>query len=158
MNVSFQTPSYCFEANFNASVTAKTVMDALPIDSTISMTRHSISFKIDINSLSGEVFNLVNEGDVVYSLKEKSIYIYFSPLKMEPDNSVVKIGSTVIDPVAIGKMKSADPMRIMSISPEDENKKASEQKTDIPANRKLTQSEIDNLVQQLLGQKNKDSK
>lgn len=92
-----------------------------------------------------------NVGDVVFSSAESRIYIYFSPLKLEPDNLVIPIGITQIDAVAIGRMKTGDPIRIMSISPDEKTMQAP--KTDFPANRKLTQSEIDDLVQQLLNKK-----
>ena len=154
MNVSLQTPNYCFEAKFNLSVTAKMVVDSLPFDSTICVEKLNICFKIDIKPSCGQSTDLVNVGDVVYSEKTGNICIYFSPVKLEPDNPGVVIGRTEIDAVAIGRMKTGNPIHIMSISPEDSSQKAP--KTDFPTNRKLLQTEIDNLVQQLLSQKKKD--
>ena len=153
MNVSFQTPSYCFEAKFNLSVSAKVVVDSLPYDSTLCVEKHNLCFKIDIKVPCGQATSLVNSGDVVYSPNSGSICIYFSPVKLEPDNLVITIGRTEIDPVAIGNMKTGDPIHIMSISPEENSQKTQGQKKDFPTNRKLTQSEIDDLVQQLLVRK-----
>ncbi|MFH1093521.1 MAG: hypothetical protein V1739_05120 [Candidatus Omnitrophota bacterium] len=66
---------------------------------------------------------------------------------------MITIGKTEIDPVAIGYMKTGDPIHIMSISPEKDSRITQKLKTDFPSNRKLTQSEIDMLVQQLLAEK-----
>ncbi len=157
MNVSLQTPNYCFEAKFNLSVTAKMIVDSLPFNSTIRVEKHNLCFKTDIKVPCGQATDLVDIGDVVYSVKNGSICVYFSPVKLEPDNPVITIGKTEIDAVAIGHIRTGDPIHIMSISPSEDSRKTQTPKTDFPENRKLTQSEIDDLVQQLLAQKKKDN-
>ena len=153
MNVSFQTPSYCFEVKFNHTVTAKRVVDSLPYDSTLCVQEHNLCFKIDIKVPYGQATSLVDAGDVIYSPKSGNISIYFSPIKLKQDDLVITIGKTEIDPVAIRRMKTGDPIHIMFLSAEEKSQKTQDQKKDFPTNRKLTQSEIDDLVQQLLARK-----
>ncbi len=153
MNVSLQTPNYCFEARFNLSLAAKAIVDALPYDANICVEKHGLYFETDIKSPSGQATDLVNVGDIVYSVNTGRICIYFSPLKLDPDNPVIPIGRTQIDVVAIGRMKIGDPIHIMSIIQDENSQKPQSPKTNFPKNRKLNQTEIDDLVQQLLNKK-----
>lgn len=159
MQVSFQTPNYCFEASFNNTPTAKAIIQSLPLDSKIITAGNNIHFKTEIKMPVAESSKYINAGDIVYSLLEQSINIFFVPLRMIPAaDSIVVIGRTEINPVEIGKMKPGDPIRVMSISPAPEQT-STQKKTEFPTGRKLTQTEIDLLVRQLLAEKKmKESK
>lgn len=153
MRVSFQTPSYCFEADFNDTATAKTIMESLPLDSKIAIARDKIYFKTDVKVPAEPTQDIADIGDVVYSPSEASICVYFSSVKLPSEAPVVSIAHTEIDPVEIGHMKAGDPVRIMPMSPEETPKEPGLSEDDFPKNRKLSQTEIDALVQLILAKK-----
>jgi len=152
MQVSFQTPNYCFEADFNNTPAAKAIVESLPLDSKIATASNRIHFKAAVKVDVAEPSRYVNVGEIAYSLREQSINIFFSPWRLIPDTeSIIVIGRTEINPVEIGKMKPGDPIRIMPMSPAE--KTSTQKKTEFPTDRKLTQIEIDALVGQLLAEK-----
>lgn len=153
MDVSLQTPNYCFEAKFNLSEAAKAIVDSLPLDSSVFVQKYNLYFQTDIKVPGAKATDLVNSGDVVYSVNNARICIYFSPVKLAPDNLVIPLGTTHIDAIAIGHIKTGDPIHILSFSSDENPQKTQSPKSDFPANRKLTQSEIDDLVRQLLNKK-----
>jgi len=152
MQVSFQTPNYCFEADFNNTPVAKAIVESLPLDSKIATASNRIHFKTEVKADVAEPSRYVNVGEIAYSLREQSINIFFSPWRLIPETElIIVIGRTEINPVEIGKMKPGDPIRVMPMSPAEEN--SARKKTEFPTDRKLTQTEIDVLVEQLLAEK-----
>ncbi|MFH1093522.1 MAG: hypothetical protein V1739_05125 [Candidatus Omnitrophota bacterium] len=74
MNVSLQTPNYCFEAKFNLSITAKAIVDSLPLDSTLCVQEYDLCFKTDIEAPCRQATDLINSGDIVYSVNQGILY------------------------------------------------------------------------------------
>ena len=154
MQISFQTPTYCFEADFNDTPLAKSILESLPLDSQIAIAKDKIYFKTQVKTAVAQATDIIDVGDVVYSLRDESICVYFSPVQLAEDNLVVHIGKTEIDPVEIGRIKEGEPIRIMKIAQtEQKQEAASAIQPDYSSQRKLSQKEIDALVQLILAKK-----
>ena len=78
-------------------------------------------------------------------------------VKLAEDNLVVHIGKTEIDPVQIGRIKEAEPIRIMKIIQDEKKQETiSTIQPDHSSQRKLSQTEIDALVQLILAKKKQE--
>ena len=62
VQASFQTPTYCFEVNFNETPLAKAILESLPIDSTISLSKEKISFKTKVKPAVAQATDTVEIG------------------------------------------------------------------------------------------------
>jgi len=153
MRVSFQTPSYCFEADFDNNPAAQAIIESLPLDSKISLAKDKVYFKTELKVPADAARDIAGIGDVVYSPSEESICVYFSAVKLPSEAPVIKIAHAEINPVEIGHMKAGDPVRIMPMSTEEPQKETGLSEDNFPKNRKLTQAEIDALVQLILAKK-----
>ncbi|MBU1044456.1 MAG: hypothetical protein KJ915_08700 [Candidatus Omnitrophica bacterium] len=161
MQVSFQTPHYNLLVDFNSTECAKKILDILPLDSKICKCSEGVYFKVNIDFAGKDFAKDINEGDVVYWAEGKVIGIFFgtAPMVVEEKQisfcELIKIGNTKVDILGFQSMREADEVRVATAEKEEEIISV-----DIVPNpeRKLSQSEIDVLVQQLLAQKKNQSK
>jgi len=159
MQVSFQTPTYRFIAEFNQTRAATEILKNLPIDSTVEQWGDELYCKIGIMASGIPLTLNVNVGDVAYWPEGKCICVFFGRTprsnteKPMPDGPVVIIGKTLAEPVELRQIKAGDSIKIMSILPH-----VAGTDNDCAADRKLTQEEIDVLVHRLLAEKQKREK
>ena len=163
MQISFQTPNHCFNVTFNSGAVAKKILDYLPIDSKISIWGDEIYFKTDIEVSCEELTSEVSVGDVAYWPQGRCICVFFGRTPMSnglnpvPASPVVIIGKAELSLEGMKKIQPEDSIRVMQV--EHEMKKEDDPLDDfaikMPSdpNRKLTQAEIDDLVQRLLAAK-----
>ncbi len=159
MQISLQTQNYFFIVNLNQSHTAQEISTKIPFDSEILTWGDEFYFKtgINITELKDKVTDDVNIGDVAYWPEGSCICVFYGPTpfskssKPVPASPVVIIGNTYANPDELRRIHESESIRVM---PLEENSAA---KKDIPKyERKLTQQEIDILVQELL--RNKSNK
>ncbi|MBI4846511.1 MAG: hypothetical protein HY810_08625 [Candidatus Omnitrophica bacterium] len=156
MRVSFQTPNCCFTANFNYTDTAKQVFNALPVDAKICLWGEEIYFKTDIKASAENATKNVDIGDVAYWPQGRAICVFFgtTPLSTDekpvPTSEVVVIGRINVNPAELQKIKRDDSVRVMSVI---QKEKTPSDILNAPADKKLTQEEIDVLVKHLLEEK-----
>jgi uncharacterized protein len=161
MQVSFQTPHYNLLVDFNATVCAKKIIESLPLDSNLSKWSEGVYFKVNIDYEGEDFVKDINEGDVVYWPEGKVIGIFFgsAPMSVEekqiPVWKLLKIGQTKVDILGFQSMRESDEVRVATAEKEEEI--ISVDRVPDP-DRKLTQSEIDVLVQKLLAQKKRQGK
>ncbi|MBU1087703.1 MAG: hypothetical protein KKD05_09355 [Candidatus Omnitrophica bacterium] len=161
MQVSFQTPHYNLLVDLNSTDCAKKVLDSLPLDSKIRKWLEGVYFEANID-FDGEGFARdIKEGDVVYWPEGKAIGIFFgtAPMTVEekliPVWKLIKIGKTKVDILGFQSMREADEVLVATAEKEEEIICIDS----VPdPDRKLSQSEIDVLVQKLLAQKKSQGK
>lgn len=150
MRVSFQTKNYCFIADLNQSRAAQDIIRALPLTSEVLTWGDEIYFKTNITAAQEDLTLDTNIGDVAYWPEGKCICVFFGPTPLSktekpvPASEVVIIGKTLTDPEELRKIRDDQEIKLTSensgpTQPHDE--------------RKLSQSEIDKLVQSLLAAK-----
>ncbi|MFH1062212.1 MAG: cyclophilin-like fold protein [Candidatus Omnitrophota bacterium] len=161
MQVSFQTPHYNLLVDLNDTDCAKKIIEILPLDSEICKWSEGVYFKINVNFESENFVKDINEGDVVYWPEGKAIGIFFgtAPMtvadKQVPVWKLIKIGQTKVDILGFQSMREADEVRVATAEKEEEIISVDS----VPEpDRKLSQSEIDVLVQKLLAQKKSQGK
>ena len=158
MKVSFQTPNHNFIAKFNESLCAKKILEKLPLDSSVSIGQDRVCFKINIDTLPGSeaALDKVTGGDVVYWPDIGYVCIFLSDITPKKDSSLglVNIGRVEGNIDDFSQISAGDSIRVVSMG-EEKEKKISTDSVPNP-DRKLTQAEIDVLVQQLLAQKKKE--
>lgn len=158
MQISFQVPNSCFLAEFNQSPTAQEIIKRLPFDSKVALWGDEIYFETNIITSSFQPTLEVNIGDVAYWPEGKCICVFFGPTPLSKDakpvpaSAVVVIGKTITALTELRKIRAGDPIRVMSI----EERGAHE--ISIHRERKLSQAEIDLLVQQLLSEQKSKTK
>src|SRR5512137_1828752 len=156
MQISFQTQSSCFFAEFNRCQVTDEILKHLPIDSKVSRWGDEIYFETSIAASCQEATSDVNIGDVAYWPEGKCICVFFGPTpaskadKPVPATPVVIIGKTATSPDELRKIQAGNSIRIM---PVQEGQAAPSYDKAAQFERKLSQPEIDVLVQQLLAEK-----
>lgn len=158
MLISFQTQNYVFIVQLNQSHTAREISRKIPLDAEILTWGDEIYFKtgITIPRTEDKATNDVNIGDVAYWPEGNCICVFFGPTpfsktaKPVPASLVVIIGKTYANPDELRKIRESQSIRVMPT----ENKSAAEKI--LPKDeKKLSQQEIDILVQQILKIKSK---
>jgi uncharacterized protein len=159
MEVSFQSQNCCFLAEFNDSMPARQIIKFLPFDSKVSLWGDEVYFKIGILAPGGEDTLDVKVGDIAYWPEAQCMCVFFGPTpssvdgKPVPASPVVIIGKTSVSPDEFRKIQAGDPIRVIAVQ-----KEPVAHTVDASASeRKLSQAEIDVLVQQLLAQKSAKS-
>ena len=156
MQISFQTQGACFFAEFNRGQTANEILKNLPIDSKVSRWGDEIYFETSITAACQDATSDVAVGDVAYWPEGRCICVFFGPTpaskadKPVPATPVVIIGKTATSPDELRKIQAGNSIRVM---PVQEGPAAPSYDKAAQFERKLNQSEIDVLVQQLLANK-----
>ncbi|MBU0504127.1 MAG: cyclophilin-like fold protein [Candidatus Omnitrophota bacterium] len=153
MLISFQTQNYFFIVQLNQSHTAREISRNIPLDSEILTWGNELHFKTGINIPESEdkLTNDVNVGDVAYWPEGSCICVFYGPTpfskspKPIPASPVVIIGNTYANPDELRKVRESESIQVRPI---EEN--SAIKNTDPKDERKLTQQEIDILVQKLL--------
>lgn len=154
MQISFQTENSCFLVEFNNTPEAKQIIQSLPLDSRVSTWGDELFFETTISIDSGATTIDVNPGDVAFWPAGKSLCIFFGPTPFSKDNKpvpaspVIIVGRTSAKPEELKKIKTGHSIRLMQV----QEKVAFTYSVSQPE-RKLSQSEIDLLVKQLLAEK-----
>lgn len=159
--VSLQTRNCCFLAELNNGVTSQEIVKQLPVDAIVSTWGDEIYFELEVTP-SYDTAKLTSEleiGDVAYWPQGRCICVFFglTPIskagKPLPASPVVVIGKTKAIPIELRRIKTGDALRVIQVQ-ENVLKPASNTPK---AERRLTQAEIDVLVQQLLTEKTKQA-
>ena len=162
MDVSFQTPNYCFVVTFNNSECAKRIAQNMPIDAKINTWDGGVYFKVGIGFCTAQKTGSVAPGDVVYWPEGSCIGVFFGsgPMKIGEGvlhaDDLVLIGTTQVDAGGFSSIKSGDDIRVVAMEEKKTSSPASVVDPGPNPDRKLSQEEIDVLVQQLLAQKKKE--
>jgi hypothetical protein len=157
MRISFQSPNCCFLAEFNQSPAAQEIIKHLPLDAQASRWQDEIYFETNITAADKSTLE-VNVGDIAYWPEGKCICVFFGPTpasstgKPVPASPVVIIGKTDSRPDELRKIKEGDQIKVIQ-APQDFFTVYHRYKNKTPGDRKLTQEEIDVLVQGLLAEK-----
>ncbi len=157
--VSFQTKNCCFVVELNNGLTAREIVKALPLDSAVSTWGDEVYFETNTQALYDDIVltSEVDVGDVAYWPQGRCICVFFGPTpiskagKPVPASGVVIVGKTRHSPSELRRIKTGDSVRVVIVG---ENQPQSSRKA-LRSDRRLTQTEIDALVQQLLAEKAK---
>ena len=163
MQISFQSQNCCFLAEFNQGLAAKELVRHFPLDSTILKWGDEIYFETGITALADKTTLEVDIGDIAYWSEGKCICVFFGATPISkterpvPASPVVIIGKTTAGPDELKKIRAGDSIKVIQIRQDiytvyDSYKKYTR------SEKKLTQNEIDVLVQQLLAEKEKREK
>jgi hypothetical protein len=161
MQISFQSPRYNLLIDLNGSACAKKIFDSLPLDAKLSKWSEGIYFNAVIDFQAEDFAKDIKEGDVVYWPEGKTIGIFFgtAPMTVEdkqiPFWKLIKIGKTQVDILGFQSMQQDDEVRLATTEKEEEIISVD---SGPDLDRKLTQAEIDVLVQKLLAQKKSQGK
>lgn len=158
--VQFQTSSGTFKAELNQSLTALMIISKLPLESKARLWGDELIMETGIQASDVYSTTDVNVGDVAYRHESKCVCIFFGKTpastgdKPVPEYPVVIIGKLLCDPAELRRVNNNDSIKLSAVpaavKPITMN--------DYPTNeRKLSQSEIDSLVQKLLSDKKKTS-
>jgi hypothetical protein len=155
MKIVFKTKSFGFFAEMNDSPTAKEILKKLPINTFVYRWGDEIYVDTGIEAPSTGATLDLRIGDVAYWPEGKCLCVFFGPTiistteKPVPASPVVVIGRTMASPEELRRVEENEKINISAAQAESPA-------SSYPADeRKLTQSEIDVLVKQLLEAKKK---
>lgn len=158
MQISFQSQNCCFLADFNQSLTAQEIIKHLPLEAKVSRWGDEIYFETGFTAPDEHATLEVSAGDIAYWPEGRCICIFFGPTpiskseKPVPASPVVIIGKMKDGPEEIRKINTANPIKVMRME-QVVYTLYSSYREQAPSERKLTQAEIDVLVQELLAEK-----
>lgn len=160
MQISFQSQNCCFLAEFNQSLTAQEIAKHLPLEAKVSRWGDEIYFETGIAAACDHATLEVNVGDIAYWPEGRCICIFFGPTpisdteKPVPASPVVIIGKTANRPEELRKINAADPIKVIRTE-QDIYAVYDSYREHAHSEKKLTQAEIDVLVQQILAKERK---
>lgn len=162
MKISFQAPTCCFFAELKDFSITEEIIRYLPLDSKVTKWGDEIYFKSDIDLKVSELTTIdVNAGDIAFCPEGKCICVFFGPTPLSLDDKpvlaspVIVIGKTTHNFDNLRMIQNGEPIRVMPVEG-NPPELAARSIDDFPKDRKLSQEEIDGLVQQLLeGKKTK---
>ncbi|MFA6216389.1 MAG: cyclophilin-like fold protein [Candidatus Omnitrophota bacterium] len=153
MQASFQTKNLNFLIEFNNSVTAQAVIKVLPLQVNVSRWGDEIYFPVGIEAPVYDATVNVSIGDVAYWPEGKSVSVFFGrtivgeidqPIPVSP---VVIIGKTLTLPFEFRDIQEGQLIKLEVVYQGSAAIKSHDD------GRKLSQSEIDVLVKELLAEK-----
>jgi hypothetical protein len=155
MKIVFKTKNFGFYAELNDFAAAKEIFKRLPINAFVYRWGDEIYVDTGIEaSPVGATLDL-HVGDVAYWPEGKCLCVFFGPTiistgaKPVPASPVVVIGKTLASPEELRRVEENEKITISAVQ-------AASPTSSYPSDeRKLTQSEIDVLVKQLLEAKKK---
>jgi hypothetical protein len=156
--VQFQTASGTFKAELNQSLTAQMVLAKLPLESKVSLWGDEIIIETGVQASDVHATTDVNVGDVAYRYESKCVCVFFgkTPLstsdKPVPEHPVVIIGKMACDIAELRKVRSGESIKVSAVVVAPKPIAMNDYPT---SERKLSQTEIDSLVQKLLQDKKK---
>jgi len=151
MEIVFKTSQYGFHAELNDTAQAKEIIKNIPFESTIQRCDGEIYFEANIFTISTGATLDVNLGDVAYWPQGRCLCIFFGPTqastteKPVPQDPVAIVGKTYASQDELKQIQPGEKIKVEAVRPKEDKQK---QDTRI-----LSQSEIDNIVQELLIQK-----
>jgi len=140
MKITFKTATFGFYANLNETPTSDDILIKLPIDGTVIKTENEISVQTHIQASWQGTTLTVKTGDVVYKPHNKTISIFYNMIAQICP--VVIIGTTMTSAEELKSIKNGGKITITKSANRDFG------------GRKMSQSEIDELVKNLLQKKN----
>ncbi|MFH2137487.1 MAG: cyclophilin-like fold protein [Candidatus Omnitrophota bacterium] len=163
MKISFQTPTCCFFAEMDKSPLTDQMIRYLPIDSKVSKWGDEIYFETDIVLESSEAATIeVMPGDIAYWPQGKCLCVFFGPTpasstdKPVPAEPVIVVGKTTHPAAELQQVQAGEPIRVMYVDAPI-TQPVHRGTDDFPKDRKLSQAEIDDLVQLILAEKKRKS-
>jgi len=152
MQISFYTPHCSFVAEFNFCLTAQEITKHLPLFAKVARWGDEIFFETGILASDYKATLEVNVGDVAYWPEGKCLCVFFGKTPASttdrpvPASPVVVIGKTLASVDELRSIKAGEQIRVSVVQQSKPAAAAPAANTD----RKLSQSEIDVLVQKLL--------
>ena len=96
MKVAFKTSNLNFLADFNDSLTAKEIIQKLPLKSTVSKWGDEIYFEIGFKACAQNATMDVKIGDIAYWPQGKCLCVFFGPTPQSVDEKPVPASPVVI--------------------------------------------------------------
>jgi hypothetical protein len=156
MLIVFKAENIGFYVKFNDSHLAGEISRSLPLEGAAQRWGDEIYFETGITaSAQGQTMD-VNVGDVAYWPQGKCLCVFFGRTaasttdKPVPASPVVIIGSTMASPDELRQVQAGELIRVFVMGKRVDYATSGNLYED---NRKLSQKEIDNLVKQLLAEK-----
>ena len=155
MVIVFKAQNIGFYVEFNENPTARDIIEKLPLEGKVMTWGDEIYFDTGIKAVSDGKTLDVDVGDVAYWPEGQSICVFFGPTRASvgkkpvPASPVVIIGKTFASSDELREIKEGEGISVFIVSkrgPEDE-------KTPYEDSRKLSQTEIDELVRKLLAER-----
>lgn len=118
MRVVFQSESLTFYGEFNSSLTAKEIIENLPVKSVVSRWGDEIYFELGFKASSEGASMEVAAGDIAYWSQGKCLCVFFGPTmastddKPMPASPVVIIGKTTASPGDLEKIKLGESIKV----------------------------------------------
>lgn len=156
MQISFHTQNCSFMADLGVSLTAQEIIKHLPLSGQVARWGDEIFFETGILASDFNSTLQVNAGDVAYWPEGKCLCIFFGRTpasqteKPVPAGPVVVIGRTMASADELRSIQAGQTIRVSAVAA-----KPAAQAAPAAANsdRKLSQAEIDALVQKLLAER-----
>jgi hypothetical protein len=155
MQVQIHTGSLSFKAEFNMSLTAQMIVKGLPMESRVSLWGDQVNFETGVQASDFNANYEVKIGDIAYWHEKKSLCLFFgkTPSSTDdrpvPQGPMVVVGKILCQPQDLSVVKEGDVIRVTAI----EQKPVAVTFDPLGNERKLSQPEIDRLVQKLLDEK-----
>ena len=156
IKILFKIGNFNFEAELNNTITAQNIIKKLPLESTVGRAGQDVFFEIDLQPITENATLEVKTGDVAFCPQGKRLYVFLDSApamgvnRLLQEEPVVVIGAALTFVEELKQVKAGEKAFVSLIE-----QPPVEKKNDDYGSRKLTQSEIDVLVQQLLAEKNK---
>lgn len=153
MQVNFQVGKYSFVGEMNTTLTAQEIIRHLPLTAPLVRWGDELYFETGILASDHNATMEVAIGDLAYWPEGKCVCLFFgrTPVsqddKPRPASPVVIIGRTNASPLELKKLQSGETVRVNAEKPPEPAKPSAQ------GDRKLSQAEIDVLVQKLLAER-----
>ena len=158
MVIVFKAKNVGFYVQFNDTPTANDIIKGLPIEGIVSKWGDEIYFKTGIDAAGDGRTTDLNVGDVAYWPEGQCLCMFYGPtqaiteLKPVPASPVIIVGKTMASPDELREIHEGERISVFVFA-KKEYAMAVENPYD--DNRRLSQSEIDELVRKLLSEKEK---
>jgi hypothetical protein len=158
MVIVFKAKNVGFYVQFNDTPTANDIIKGLPIEGIVSKWGDEIYFKTGIDAAGDGRTTDLNVGDVAYWPEGQCLCIFYGPTqasteqKPVPASPVIIVGKTMASPDELREIHEGERISVFVFA-KKEYAMAVENPYD--DNRRLSQSEIDELVRKLLSEKEK---
>lgn len=159
MDVLFHTFNCQFQAEFNNSLTAREILNHLPFNAEIKVWGEELYFETGIVASDFNASLDVAVGDVAYWPQGKCLCVFYGRTpqskdeKPVPASPVVVVGRLKDIPAGLKHVRHGQHIKVSLVEKEKAAASAPSSVDNAAGERKLSQSEIDELVKKLLAER-----
>jgi hypothetical protein len=149
----------------NNTITAQNLIKRLPLEATVFRWGDEIFFETGVETSVEDVTLDVDVGDLAFWPEGRCLCLFFGRTpasvmdKPVAEKPVVIIGKALVDPLELRQIQAGDKINVALAQGEaggaSVGQPVRKSATEYPAERKLSQAEIDELVKKLLAERKK---